>query len=113
MVKKHLLENHFTSGAHHLLKLVAFVLRRRVLADDQVTKTETSVHRFSIVRRNPQDGQAGNWVISVTWQCGESYISSCLFSPTNFNCCRSSSPVIVHVGDTSCTNMLNRLEEDS
>jgi hypothetical protein len=34
-------------------------------------------------------GQAGNWVISLTWQCGGCYVWDCLSGRTNFNCCRS------------------------
>jgi hypothetical protein len=43
MVKKYLRENTFTIGVNHLLKLVAFVLWRRIRADDQMTKTEERV----------------------------------------------------------------------
>jgi hypothetical protein len=90
MVKKHLRENPFTSGTSRLLKQVACVLRRIIRADDQVARLWNAfVHRFSVVRRNPQGGQAGNWVISLTWQCGGCCVRDCLSGRTNFNCCRS------------------------
>jgi hypothetical protein len=67
MAKKHLRENPFTSGTSRLLKQVAFVLRRRIRADDQVARLcNAFVLCFSVVRRNPQGGQAGNWVMSLT-----------------------------------------------
>jgi hypothetical protein len=67
MVKKHLRENPFTSGTSRLLKQVAFVLRRRIRADDQVARLWNAfVRRFSVVLRNPQGGQAGNWVMSLS-----------------------------------------------
>jgi hypothetical protein len=60
MAKKHLRENLFKSGTSRLLKQAAFVLRR-IRADDQVaTLWNAFVRRFSVVRRNPQGGQAGN-----------------------------------------------------
>jgi hypothetical protein len=34
-------------------------------------------------------GQAGNWVISLTWQCGGCYVWDCLYGRRNFNCFRS------------------------
>jgi hypothetical protein len=54
-------------GTSRLLKQVAFVLRRIIRADDQVARLWNAfVRRFSVVRRNPQGGQAGNWVMSLT-----------------------------------------------
>jgi hypothetical protein len=39
----------------------------RIRADDQVaTLWNAFVRRFSVVRRNPQGGQVGNWVMSLT-----------------------------------------------
>jgi hypothetical protein len=112
MVKKHRRVNPFTSGTSHLLKQVAFVLRRRIRADDQVATRlwNAFVRRFSVVRRNPQGGQAGNWVMYLTWQCGGCCVRDCLSGRTNFNCCRS--PMIDHIGKT-CTDKLNRLKEDN
>jgi hypothetical protein len=90
MVKKHLRENQFTSVTSHLLKQVALVLRRIIRADDQVTRVWNAfVRRFSVVCRNPQGGQAGNWVMSLTWQCGWCCVRNCLSDSTNFKCCRS------------------------
>jgi membrane-bound metal-dependent hydrolase YbcI (DUF457 family) len=64
-VKKHLWENPFTNGTSRLLKLVAFILRKRNWADDQVKRFWSMfVCCFSIVHRNPHSGQAGNWVVS-------------------------------------------------
>jgi hypothetical protein len=60
MVKKHLRENPFISGTSRLLKQVAFVLRRRIRADDQVVRLWNAFVRcFSIVWRNPQAGKQG------------------------------------------------------
>jgi hypothetical protein len=68
MVKKLLHQNPFTSDTNRLIKLAAFVLRRRIRADDQVTKLQSVfLRRLSVVRRNPHGGQAGNWVTSATW----------------------------------------------
>jgi hypothetical protein len=69
MVKKHLQENPFTSGTSRLLKLVAFVLKGTIIwADEKVT-------RLSPACRNPQDGQAGNRVMSLTQQWGGCYVT--------------------------------------
>jgi hypothetical protein len=45
-------------------------------------------------------GQRGNWVIPLTWECGGCYLWDCLSGRTNFNCCRSWSPTIDHIGET-------------
>jgi hypothetical protein len=67
IVNKHLLENPFASRTNNVLKLVAFVLRTISRVDDQVTRLcSMFVRRFSVVRRNPQGGQAGKWKIPVT-----------------------------------------------
>jgi hypothetical protein len=60
--KNHLQENPFTSGTSRLLKLVAFVPKGTIIwADEKVMRLRsTFMHHFSIVCRNPQDGQAGN-----------------------------------------------------
>jgi hypothetical protein len=101
MVKKNLRENPFSSGTSRLLKQVAFVLRRRIRADDQAARLWNAfVRRFSVVRRNPQRGQAGNWVTSFTCQCGGCCVRDCLSGRTNFNCCRSYRPMIDHIGET-------------
>jgi hypothetical protein len=74
--------NPFASGTGRLQKLVAFV--RAIRADDQVTKVPRLLVRlFSVVRKNPQGGQAGNWV-SLTWQCEGCYVSDCLSGRPNF-----------------------------
>jgi hypothetical protein len=53
--KEALQESPFTSGTNHLLKLVAFVLRRRrIRAADQVTRLWSMfMHHFPTVHRNP------------------------------------------------------------
>jgi hypothetical protein len=67
MVNKHPRENPFTSGTSPLLTQVAFVLRRIIRADDQEAKLWNAfVLRVSIVRRNPQGGQASNCVMCLT-----------------------------------------------
>jgi hypothetical protein len=65
MAKKHLSENPFTSDTSRLLKLVEFMLRRRIQAYHQVTRQwSVFMHRFSAFRRNPQGEQTGNWMMS-------------------------------------------------
>jgi hypothetical protein len=69
--KKHLQGNLFTRGTHHLLKPVALVLWRIIRENDQVKRLwSVFLRRFSVVSRNPHGGQTGNWVMSLTWQCG-------------------------------------------
>jgi hypothetical protein len=61
MVKKNIRRNLFAGGTN--LKLISFVLRKRIGADDQVTRMRNMfVCRFSVVLRNPHGGQAGNLV---------------------------------------------------
>jgi len=66
MVKKHIQENPLTSGTNHLLKLVAFVLKRRIQAEDQVMRLcSMFMHHFSTDRRYPQGRQTGiGWCLS-------------------------------------------------
>jgi hypothetical protein len=69
VVKKLLHENPFKSGTNHPLKGAAFVLTVKTIirTDDQVTRLWVVFMRSStVVRRNPQSGQAGNWLISLT-----------------------------------------------
>lgn len=84
MIKKQLQEHTLTSGTNHLLKLVAFVLRTIIQADDQVTRAwRMSVPYCSMLRRNPQGGQTSNWVTSLAWQCWGCYVSYCPSGRTN------------------------------
>jgi hypothetical protein len=133
-VKKNWRENPFTSGTSHLLKLVVFILRRkrrkwwwwrwrrrwwirrrwrrRIRVGDHVTRLwSVFLRRFSVVRRNLQSVQAGNFVMSLIWQCGTCYVSDCLASSPDFNCCRSWSPVMAHPGTDLSTDVPPRTEQ--
>lgn len=95
-------ENSLISGTSCLVKQVASVLRRIIIwADGQVKRLWLMfVCHFFIVHGNPQCGQAGNWVLSVAWQCKGCCIRNCLSSHQHFSCCRSLSPVTDHIGET-------------
>jgi hypothetical protein len=67
VVKKHLREKPHASGTYHLLKLVAFVLRRIIRADGHVTRLlSVFVRHFSEVGTNRQGMFAGDLVMSLT-----------------------------------------------
>jgi hypothetical protein len=57
MVNEYLRENPFDSGTNHLLKLVVFVIRRRIRADDQVTRMwSVFVCHFSTIHKVGEEG---------------------------------------------------------
>jgi hypothetical protein len=115
MVKKHLQENPFTSGINHLLKLVAFTLwRRRIQADDQVTRLWSMfVCHFSVVRKNPQSRQGGKWVMSLTWECEGCCVSGSLFWPYKFQVLQKLKPKNQPRQKYFCTIKLKGLKEDN
>jgi hypothetical protein len=72
MVKKHLWGNLLTSIMNHLLKLVEFVLKRRIQADDQETRL---VQGFSLVCRNLKAGKQGiGWCYSCDSMEGATFV---------------------------------------
>jgi hypothetical protein len=113
MAKKHLSENPFTSDTSRLLKLVEFMLRRRIQAYHQVTRQwSVFMHRFSAFRRNPRGEQTGNWMMSLTWQCGGCYVSDFL-RPFRFQMLQELKPNDRPRQRDFVTDMVNRLKKDS